>query len=204
MCGTSKRKPRSEPLRRTIILVRHGRSALRLHKPVASAALRDTARRYEQAGIRRTPPPSAALRRHAHSAAVIACSDARRSIESACLLDDTRAPVVDPVFREAGLSLRVPVPLQLSFDAWTVIAYSAWFLGWSDGGESLAAARRRAARAARRLTQLSSRHRSVLLVGHGVFNSLIAVELRRHGWRGPLWDPRAAHWTYAGYSKRVT
>jgi broad specificity phosphatase PhoE len=188
---------------RTIILVRHGRSALRVPTRVASGALRDTARRYEEAGIRRTPPPSPELRRHARSAAVIVCSDAKRAIDSARLLDDTRPPLVDPVFREAGLPLRVPVALRLSFDAWIVVGRIAWFLGWSGGGESLAAARCRAAQAACRLTELATPERAVMLVGHGVFNTLIAIALRRDGWRGALWSPTAAHWSYAPYSKRV-
>jgi broad specificity phosphatase PhoE len=186
---------------RSIILVRHGRSALRLPKPVASDALRSTARRYEEAGIRRTPPPSMELRAHARAAAVLACSDTRRAIESARCLDGTREPLIDPVFREAGLPLRVPVPLHLSFDAWIFIGRVAWFLGWSAGGESLAAAQRRAAKAARRLTRLSNQHRSVMLVGHGVFNALIALQLRRTGWHGPVWSPRAGHWTFACYSQ---
>src|SRR5690242_20670189 len=88
-----------------IILVRHGRSALRLPKQVASDAVRGAARRYEAAGIRRTPPPSMALRRHARAAAVLACSDTRRAVESARFLDSTREPLIDPLFREAGVPL---------------------------------------------------------------------------------------------------
>ena len=186
---------------RSIILVRHGRSALRLPRQVTSAAVRRTARRYEETGIRPTPPPSMELRQHARAAAVVACSDTPRSIESARLLTDTRDLLIDPVFREAGIPLRVPLPLRLSFDAWIVVGYVAWFLDLSAGGESLAAARRRAATAVRRLTRLSNQHRSVMLVGHGVFNSLIALQLRRTGWSGPVWNPAAAHWTFACYSK---
>jgi len=189
--------------RRTIILVRHGRSALRVPRWVSGDALHGTARRYEEAGIRRTPPPSRELRRHASAAAMLACSHTRRAIESARRLDHTREPLTDPVFREAGLPLRAPVAVPLSFDAWIVIGRIAWFLGWSADAESFSTARRRAAKAVRRLTQLAKQHGSVLLVGHGVFNALIAVELRRRGWRGPLWNPAAAHWTYARYSKRV-
>ena len=188
---------------RSIILVRHGRSALRAPRQVASDALRSTARRYEEAGIRRTPRPSRELRQHARSAALIVCSDTRRAIESARLLDGGREPVLDPVFREAGLPLRVPVPLRLSFDTWILISYVAWFLGWPAGGESLAAARQRATKAVRHLTQLSNQHPSVMLVGHGVFNTLIALQLRRNGWSGPVWKPGAAHWTFACYSKRL-
>jgi len=187
--------------RRTIILVRHGRSALRAPTQVASDALRSTARRYNEAGIRLTPRPPRELRQHARSAAVIVCSDTRRAIESARVLDGTRDPLADPVFREAGLPLSMPVPLRLSFDTWILIARVAWFLGWSAGGESLAAARRRASKAARRLTQLSTKHRSVMLVGHGVFNALIASELRDDGWNGPPWSPRTSHWAYTTYSK---
>jgi broad specificity phosphatase PhoE len=187
--------------RRTIILVRHGRSALRVPTQVASDALRSTARRYNEAGIRLTPRPPRELRQHARTAAVIVCSDTRRAIESARVLDGTREPLADPVFREAGLPLRMPIPLRLSFDTWIVIGRVAWFLGWSGGGESLAAARRRASKAVRRLTQLSAKHRSVMLVGHGVFNGLIASELRRDGWNGPLWGPRTSFWTFATYSK---
>ncbi|HVO26861.1 MAG TPA: histidine phosphatase family protein [Candidatus Margulisiibacteriota bacterium] len=185
----------------SITLVRHGRSALHVPKQVASDALRRTARRYNEAGIRRTPRPPMELCRHAHSAAVIVCSDTRRAIESARALDGTREPLVDPVFREAGLPLSLPVPLSLSFDAWIVMGRIAWFLGWSAGGESLTEARRRASTAARRLTKLCAQHRSVMLVGHGVFNALIAAELRRKGWSGPLWSPRTPHWAFACYSK---
>ena len=188
---------------RRIILVRHGRSALRVPKQVASDALRSTARRYDEAGIRATPRPPKELRQHARSVAVIVCSDTRRAIESVRALDGTREPLIDAVFREAGLPLRVPVPVRLSFDAWIVIGRIAWFLGWSAGGESLAMARRRASKAVRRLTKLSTQHQSVMLVGHGVFNALIAFELRRDGWNGPLWSPRTAHWTFATYAKHL-
>src|SRR5512143_1796832 len=157
---------------RVIILVRHGRSALPTRKSIASTGLRSLARRYDEAGIRRTPAPTAELRRQAAAAGIIVCSDTRRAVESARALDRTRDPLTDRVFREAGLPLVSPLPLRLSFDAWVIIARVAWFLGWSAGGESVAAARRRASKAVRRLTRLSSKHRSVLLVGHGVFNAL--------------------------------
>jgi broad specificity phosphatase PhoE len=187
---------------RTIILVRHGRSALRVPKQIASDALRSTARRYNAAGIRRTPRPPIELRRQARAAAVIVCSDTRRAVESARALDGTREPLVDAVFREAGLPLSMPMPLYLSFDAWILIGRIAWFLGWSAGGESLTDARRRASTAVRHLIKLSTQHRSVMLVGHGVFNALISSELRHKGWSGPVWSPRTSHWTFACYSKR--
>jgi broad specificity phosphatase PhoE len=186
---------------RVIILTRHGRVGLRTPRRVPSASLRSVARLYEEAGIRRTPSPPADLRRRAASAGIIVCSDARRAIESARALDRARDPLTDPVFREAGLPLVSPLPLHLSFDAWIVIARVAWFLGWSAGAESVTHARRRARKAARRLIDLSETHQSVMLVGHGVFNALIAVELRRRGWGGPLWKPTAPHWGSASYSR---
>ena len=188
-------------MQRSIILVRHGRSSLRAPKRLTSDRLRSTARRYNEAGIRATPRPSAPLRRQARAVGVIMCSDARRAVESARVLDRTRQLLIDPLFREAGLPVDTRLPLRLSFDSWVWIAAIAWFWGWSRGTESLAEARRRAGTAARRLVGLSTRHRSVMLVGHGVFNALIAAELQRRGWQGPAWRPTAAHWDFATYSK---
>lgn len=187
---------------RNIVLVRHGRSSLRVPKRIASDTLRSTARRYNEAGIRSTPRPPARLRRQARTAGLIVCSDARRAIESAQALDSTREPLIDRLFREAGLPLDTWVPLRLGFDTWVLIAGIAWFRGWSAGGESLAEARSRARVAVRRLIHLATRHGSVLLVGHGVFNTLIAAELQRRGWQGPIWRPIASYWESATYTRR--
>jgi len=186
---------------RSIILVRHGRSSLRAPKRLTSDGLRSTAVRYNEAGIRATPRPSALLRRRARAAGVIVCSDVRRAVESARVLDGTRRVLIDPLFREAGLPVRSRLPLRLSFDSWVWIAVIAWFSGWARGTESLTAARRRARTAARRLIGLSTQHRSVMLVGHGVFNALVAAELQGRGWQGPRWKLTAAHWEFAAYTK---
>lgn len=187
-------------MQRRIMLVRHGRSSLRVPNRIPSDMLRSTARRYNEAGIRSTPRPSAQLRRQAGSADVIVCSDARRAVESARALDSTREALIDPLFREAGLPLSTWLPLRLGFDTWVLIAGIAWFWGWSAGPESLAEARRRARTAAQRLIHLSTAHASVMLVGHGVFNALIAAELQRRGWQGPLWRPTASPWNLATYA----
>ncbi|UCG14716.1 MAG: histidine phosphatase family protein, partial [Deltaproteobacteria bacterium] len=65
------------------------------------------------------------------------------------------------------------------------IARVAWFLGWSPNGESLPKARERSAVAAERLVEHARRERSVVLVGHRIFNMLLASELRRARWSGP-------------------
>lgn len=190
-------------MQRRIILVRHGRSSLRVPKRIPRDTLRSTARRYNEAGIRSKPRPSAPLRREAGCAGVIVCSDARRAVESARALDSTREAEIDPLFREAGLPLGTWLPLRLGFDTWVLIAGIAWFWGWSAGTESLAEARSRARTAARRLIHLSTAHGSVMLVGHGVFNALIAAELQRRGWQGPLWRPTAYPWEFAAYAKSI-
>ena len=174
---------------------------MRVPKRLPSDRLRSTARRYNEAGIRATPRPSTRLRRQAGAAGVIVCSDAQRAVESARALDSTREPLIDPLFREAGLPVGTRVPLRLSFDTWVLIAGIAWFWGWSAGTEPLADARRRARSAAQRLMRLATRHRSVMLVGHGVFNALIAAELRRRGWEGPRWTPTASHWEFTVYAR---
>jgi broad specificity phosphatase PhoE len=69
----------------------------------------------------------------------------------------------------------------------------AWHIGWSQGAESVREARRRAQRAAERLVELAREHGSVMLIGHGQINRLIARALRRMGWHGSR--PGRAYWS---------
>ena len=91
-------------------------------------------------------------------------------------LDLTLAPPAELVARAATIPLVVTSTIRR--------ARVAWLLGWSRDVESLREATSRAARAADRLVSLASTHGSVMLVGHGMLNTLICRELRRAGWRG--------------------
>ena len=150
---------------------------------------------YEAAGIVGDRPPLP-VRRVAAAAGYIVTSDARRARESAALIAEGRHVHVDPLLREAALPESLPIPFALRPGAWVVLARIAWRLNWCESTEDAAAARARAAQAAARLEELARVHGTVLAVGHGFFNTLIARELRRAGWDGLPRPPRQ-YWSMA-------
>ena len=78
---------------------------------------------------------------------------------------------------------------------------SAWFLGFAAHTESIGSSSVRAGQAADRLIELAERHGSVLLLGHGIMNVLIAWQLRKRGWRGPLHLLLKDYWKPSIYRK---
>jgi len=180
-----------------IVLARHGRPLLNTGTLIPGNGLAAWLDMERDAPLDPTSLPSAELKRIAGDAQLVIVSPLRRSRDSAGLLRPRRAAVEEDV-REAPLPSAFRSALQLPPTLWTGIARSAWFCGWCAGVESFSATRRRAARAAQRLQELAGAHEHVLVVGHGLMNSLIAGELRRRGWRGPMF-PSRRHWQFGRY-----
>ena len=167
-----------------IVLVRHGRPAIDYRTRVAGSGYGDWIRRYDEAPLDLTVPPPAGLFMRLAAVGCVATSPLRRSLESAQLLAPGLPLVCDPLFAEAGIPSTLPFSLALPPRYWTLVFRVAWSWGLSQDAESLRAARRRAQRAAMRLAELAREHGSVVLVGHGQINRLIARALRRMGWKG--------------------
>lgn len=72
----------------------------------------------------------------------------------------------------------------------------AWFLGAKHGCESYREAKERAIAAADFLIKEARENGSVCLVGHGVFNRLIAKELEKRQWQGTI---HHTHWSCSTY-----
>ena len=106
-----------------------------------------------------------------------------------------------PLFRETEL----PTPLtklyglKLNSNIWAVILRCLWFCGYSRGCESFSNAKNRAEKASELLVEYAKEHTSVVLVGHGFFNILIARELQKAGWKGKK-KTSAKHWSCTTYS----
>jgi broad specificity phosphatase PhoE len=183
-----------------ILLVRHGRPLLKVPRRVRGAEVAALIENYDAAGIDLRHPPPAPLRRTARSAEVVLSSDLRRAVESARVLFPKRRLRKNPLFREADIPRTNPLPWQIDPLLWSLAARTVWFLGWSPDAESFAVARQRARLAARHLHELSARHGSVALVGHGVFNALIGWELRSEGWQGPRLLA-GSYWTWGVYRR---
>ncbi|WP_410896193.1 hypothetical protein [Neobacillus sp. 204] len=60
-------------------------------------------------------------------------------------------------------------------------------------------ARFRANKAAQQLIDYANKYKSVVLVGHGFFNMLIAKELQKKGWKGTR-KRDAKHWNCTTFS----
>jgi broad specificity phosphatase PhoE len=183
-------------IRTKIVLMRHGEPTSRYSAWIAGREFGAWVRSFDQGGIKEAMLIPDEVRQLASTIGLVISSDLLRATQSAARL--ARKTVIDPDLREAGLvesfrtSLRAPVSL------WLAAARLAWRLDVTSSQEPIAAARARAQRVTDNVISLAWEHRSVLVVGHGVFNSLIARRLRALGWSGPLLPP-SRYWSVATY-----
>jgi len=174
-----------------IILVRHGEPDLYIDRKISGHEISSFLEKYDKAPLKKSTYPPPSVQFWAKNATVV-CSHLRRSIESAkrCevdidVSDKLFAEAIPPHFRSKNLVLK---PKQ-----WLVLSRILSLLGFSLHGESLRQSRLRAKEAAHYLVKLS-KQQNVILFGHGLFNILIASELRKMGYEGPkvparnFWD----------------
>ncbi|NHZ87448.1 histidine phosphatase family protein [Massilia sp. CCM 8733] len=165
------------------MLMRHGKPLLSAGGWVALAGMPAWIAAYDLAQIVDEPIPPASLAA-AGAAATIVASPLPRALASVGALGHTPAEV-DAMFREAAL----PTPsmpawcrfARLPPALWAVLLRLMWMAGYANGVESRRATRLRAREAAARLIALAQAG-PVVLVAHGIINSMIARELRRSGW----------------------
>ncbi len=167
-----------------ILVVRHGRPACDYRTRIRGRDLGQWAEAYEHAPLDLALAPPAELVVRAATIPLVVTSTIRRARDSAALVAPGRPALNDPLFDEAGLPTSIELGVALRPIHWGALARVAWLLGWSGDVESLREATSRAARAADRLAGLALTHGSVMLVGHGMLNTLICRELRRAGWKG--------------------
>lgn len=166
-----------------IILARHGEPALSRKIKLDARAYDRWWATYEAGGILPGQNPPGDLLQAAAGADVIFASTRRRAIETAEQVAAGRPFEIDPMFVEAPLPAP-PIPPWLRFGpkAWGVISRACWWVGYSAGQETRVAAKARAMAAAGRLIAEAQGGRTVLVLAHGFFNSMVGVELTRRGW----------------------
>ncbi|MCU7927406.1 MAG: histidine phosphatase family protein [Candidatus Thiodiazotropha sp. (ex Dulcina madagascariensis)] len=184
-----------------ITLLRHGKPVFELSGKVRAKELSNIAKLYDASGIVGEPPREVMAAVEGHNAVV--CSNLARSMESARALGFHKIHLTEPLFRETAIPHFNSGSVMLPISAWVFILRSLWLLGFSRNGESFAGAKRRAVEAAQRLIQLANEYGSVLLVGHGLINHLIAKELLMEGWVGPSRSGRG-FWDYVVYRNITT
>lgn len=184
-----------------IILVRHGRPDHSAARWCSPARMKDWIECYDRASVAGHEVP-AELVALARTAGTVVCGSFARCIQSRDSLGVERCPEPDPLFDEA----HIPYPdwtfPRLPADLWRLLFRCAWFCGFARHTEPVAAANRRASAAAQRLIQLAEAHGSVLLMGHGIMNILIAWQLRKRGWAGARQLLMRGYWQASIYRKR--
>lgn len=183
-----------------ITLIRHGRSSHNDERRMAISDFNDWVKKYNRNGIimnEMCPPETADL---ANSAAFLYTSDLQRSIESARKINPAANIKADPLFRETELPSAANrlMALKLKPNSWAVLLRILWFLGFSSGCESYREAQIRAKHAALKLITYANEHHAAILVGHGIFNMMIAKELQKMGWKGKR-KTGSSHWNAAAY-----
>ncbi len=187
-----------------ITLLRHGKPVIPSLKKLSASAFYSWVLEYNASGLCASSKPATQTFNYAKECNVIVCSNLPRSIESAKALSSTEAFLSDAVFNEADLPVANWHLLKLSPGVWAVIFRVLWLLGYSRNVESFAQAKVRAIAAVKTLTEIANEYESVLLVGHGVYNRLLANELRRSGWSGPK-NPGSVYWSHGTYQcEKVT
>lgn len=153
---------------------------------------------YTKVGINgKARPGSEALNIAANCNAVV-CSSLRRSIDSAKMLGINEIQLIDDVFCESNLPYAKWKYPKLTLYTWFLFFRTLWLLGYSKNGESISASHERAVKGVKILQDITAQYGSVLLVGHGLVNRLIAKELLSRGWQGPK-KPGDNYWQFSVY-----
>ena len=165
-----------------IILMRHGKPLLPGTGWIAPAEMGRWIESYNRSEIAAESIPAISLDL-ASSASCVAASTLPRALLSVQALGQMPS-VTDAVFCEATLPFATWRRPRLPPAMWAAFFRLAWFFGYSRGSDSFRATQARSKMAAEKLVDLAKAG-SVLLVGHGIMNRLIAKELVAMGWSGP-------------------
>ena len=183
-----------------IVLMRHGRPEVDLDallkQRVSAAQVGKIVEEYEMSGLSKNSKPSSLARDEVTAAGCVICSDLPRAVHSVEELRVRDKLLIDRSFRESSLPYLTSNWPRLSLFTYFLLFRLAWLLGFSANGESIGDARKRAANNASQLQELARAHGSVVLLGHGIMNRLIARELKKSGM---LCKERSneKYWSYA-------
>lgn len=184
-----------------ISLIRHGKSKHIDKNKVTCDEFHDWVQKYDDSSVfEEESYPSDTLKK-VSMANLIITSDLKRSIDSAKLLNPNLKTISSSLYRETELVIpsKKLVGLKLKPSLWAVILRCVWLTGYSNGCESLKSAKKRANQAAVELVGYAEQYRSIVFVGHGFINQLIAKELQNIGWSGKR-KADSRHWSCTTYT----
>ncbi|MEJ1356949.1 MAG: histidine phosphatase family protein [Candidatus Sedimenticola sp. (ex Thyasira tokunagai)] len=183
-----------------IVILRHGKPVIPSLKKLSASSFSKWVSEYNASGLCSTSKPTEQAQYCANECNAIVCSELPRSIESAKKLKNGRIVLSDSIFNEAGLPTANWQAIKLSPKIWAVAFRILWLLGYSKSSESFREAKLRASEAVERLIEIALESESVVFVGHGVYNRILANELRSRGWSGPK-NPGSKYWAFGVYEQ---
>ena len=180
-----------------IIILRHGRPDISKKMIVTGQQFGTWIKEYNFARLDLNILPSDELYRLAVSCNTTICSNLSRSIESAKVLGKENFKV-DESFIEADLPFYNISFFKLKAKTWLVVFRVLWLLGFAKNVESFYDFKYRANLCTDKLCDTATNGETVLFVGHGILNRMIAKKLIALGWRGPK-KISSNYWSYAIY-----
>ncbi len=181
-----------------IILLRHGKPIIPSLKKIKASSFMQWIESYNSSELRPTSKPNQTTLTRVNKCNSVVCSQLIRSKQSAEALNIKNITLSGSQFNEAGLPSANWGILKLSPNTWAAIFRILWLFGYSKNSESYKEAKLRASVSANKLIELSKEHKSVLFVGHGIYNRLLAKELKSLGWYGPG-NPGSKYWSFGVY-----
>jgi len=181
-----------------IVLLRHGKPDLKMDQRIKSSDFRNLIEAYNNSGIDDSVKPSVVAIEAVANCDFIVCSDLKRSIESAQLLQVNKIHLSDAKFKEMDLPFSTNLPFKFSPEVWIVLFRIAWLFDYAQNSESFKNEKHRAKLGAKALMNLANEFGSVAFIGHGLFNRFVAKELLANNWKGPR-KPGIRHWACDTY-----
>ncbi len=165
-----------------IVLVRHGKPAIKSSRRTSHHGFRRYIDDYQEAGLDPLSAPPEELLDLVKGLNAVHTSDAPRANDSARTLLPEAELFADPLFAEAPLAApRIPL-LKMKVPVWAVMARIMWHVGFHPEIENYGRAKSRANQAADILIDRAESNEGIaVLVAHGYFNAMIGRILRKRG-----------------------
>ncbi len=162
--------------------MRHGQPELDLDSikktKISPCRLGELVKQYEQIALNKTIKPCSHSIEVAKHSNLFISSDLPRAISPVKMLCDEADFIKDELFKESSMPYLNWSKPSASFFTWAVTFRVLWLLGFAKNGESIKDVKNRAGLAANKLQSCAQDKGSVLLLGHGIMNRLIALKLR--------------------------
>ena len=181
-------------------LLRHGRPEVDGSARISASEMRGWIARYDKAELCESSIPTEDTQCITASFNSVFCSNLPRSIGSAKAVKSNGEITESPLFRELPLPDLNGELIKLKPGTWTIVLRALWLAGYSRNAESFTQSKSRIRKATRMLVDEAHKNNSVLLVGHGFTNVMIAKALIGDGWMGPS-RPRHGHWGASVYER---